>query len=363
MRTTSSGVHRVLTMRTPLFILLLATTQLGATDCGGGITRDPGFDLWCGDTLCAWKIERGEVRRSATWHEADSGVELLADAAAIEQFTPVDSHDGTCIRFELVSDVAESAQVELEVDIYGDGSVERTYPLPTTHWKPTSYLFAVQPPFTGIRFAIAKHGPGRAVVARMRAAVVDTGCDGVTPLDGGPAPLGALCDTGADCASATCVTASFFSVPRCAGCDPAGAACPGGQTCGLDEPGPADRDVPVACIAASAGELGEQCLRPTECASGLCTAGVCSACAANQGCACAPAYPHGPSLCDPGLGHGVSGAACANDDDCASQHCSGAPRRQCSDGRSCATDANCPVDISLVPGPCTTVGVQGGRCD
>src|SRR5215468_1920822 len=67
-------------------IAVAAAGQLGATDCGGGITRDPGFDLWCGDVLCAWKIERGEVLRVPTWNEGDAGVELVGPDAAIEQF-------------------------------------------------------------------------------------------------------------------------------------------------------------------------------------------------------------------------------------------------------------------------------------
>src|SRR5258706_5577644 len=93
-----------------LLIFVLAVAQLGASDCGCNVTRDPGFDLWCGEVLCAWKVERGTIRRVATWHPDDAGVELLGDAA-IEQFSPVDSADGTCIRFDLVSDVAENAEV------------------------------------------------------------------------------------------------------------------------------------------------------------------------------------------------------------------------------------------------------------
>src|SRR5215468_984946 len=124
-------------------IVAAAAGQLGATDCGGGITRDPGFDLWCGDALCAWKVERGDVRRVPTWHEADSGVKLVDPGTAIEQFTPVTSGDGTCIRFDLISNADETAQAELAVDIYGDGAVERTFEIPTAPWHPVSYEFAV----------------------------------------------------------------------------------------------------------------------------------------------------------------------------------------------------------------------------
>ena len=66
-----------------LFLLVVAS-QMGATKCGQ-VLRDPGFDLWCGDELCAWKVERGDVKRVATWHEADAGVELVGGDVAIEQ--------------------------------------------------------------------------------------------------------------------------------------------------------------------------------------------------------------------------------------------------------------------------------------
>ena len=347
-------------------IIVVAASQLGATDCGGGITRDPGFDLWCGDALCAWKIERGEVRRAATWHAEDVGVELLDADTAIEQFTPVDNRDGTCIRFDLISDVAEDAQVDLAIDIYGDGSAERTYPIPTAHWRPLSYQFVVRPPFTGIRFELAKHGPGRAVVARMRAVVVSEGCDGGVELVGGPAPLAALCMDSTDCASAICAR-DFFGTGRCAACDPAKATYGAGQVCGRADPGPPDRAVPIECVALGARAVGEQCLKNVECATGSCGFGVCSTCnpdaAACGATTCGQAYDHGPYLCGPGLGLAARGAPCVTAADCASGTCAGPERRQCLDGRACATDANCPVDPSLKPGPCVTVGVQGGSCD
>jgi hypothetical protein len=347
-------------------IAIAAASQLGATDCGGTITRDPGFDLWCGDSLCAWKLERGDVRRVPTWHAADSGVELVDAESVIEQFTPVDSRDGTCIKFDLIADVDDTAQVELGVDIYGDGSIERAYPIPTAHWKPLSYAFAVQPPFTGIRFDIARHGPGRAVVARMRAAVVTGGCDGITPLSGGAAPLGALCEAAGDCASGICATVDIFGGKRCTGCDPGNPACGAGETCGLDDPGPPERAVPIACVAAAGRALGEACLRDAECASATCAGAVCSTCRPDTSCgaaACGRAYDRGPYVCAAGGHIAARGAPCATSDDCASGACSGAPRRQCLDGRACATDANCPVDENLVPGPCSTVGVEGGSCD
>lgn len=346
-------------------VAVLAASQLGATDCNGGIIRDPGFDLWCGEALCAWKVEHGSVRRTATWHEADSGVELVDADTAIEQFTPVDHLDGTCIRFDLISDVAETAQAELAVDIYGDGAIERTFPIPTARWRPVSYAFAVKPPFTGIRFQIAKRGPGHAAVARMRATVSKDGCAGLPELDGGPAPLGALCGVAGDCASGICAINDFFATLRCSGCDPGHSTCGTGQACGFADPGPPERGVPIACVPAAARTTGEQCVTNAECASGTCVGRICSTCLAKVGCgavACAQSYPVGPYLCGAGAHAAQRGAPCGRNEDCASGACAGPPRLQCTDGRACATDANCPVDENLVPGPCTMVGVQGGSC-
>jgi hypothetical protein len=351
-------------------IAVVAASQLGATDCGGGITRDPGFDLWCGEELCAWKLERGSIHRVPTWHQDDAGVELLDPDTAIEQFTPVDSRDGTCIRFDLISDVAEGADVALVVDVYGDGSVERTFEIPAAHWRSVSYAFAVKPPFTGIRFEITKRSQvvgvrGRAAVARMRAVVDDDGCEGVAPLDGGPAPLGAVCEDGSECASGVCWF-DFFRSGRCTGCDPDAPACAADEVCGVAEPGPAERAVPLACVAAHARVLGEQCLGNNECATGICTFGRCSTCDDKTACGsttCLQSYVLGPFLCGGGLNLAERGAPCAADHDCASGACRGPLRQQCIDGRSCANDANCPVDFDLKPTTCAIVGIQGGTCD
>jgi len=62
-----------------------------------------------------------------------------------------------------------------------------------------------------------------------------------------------------------------------------------------------------------------------------------------------------------------SGEPCASDDDCASGTCDGTTRTQCTDGRTCASAANCPfggdeTQNGLQNGPCNAVGVQGGSC-
>jgi hypothetical protein len=352
-----------------LCVLAVAFAQVGATDCNGGIIRDPGYDLWCGNSLCAWKVVRGEVVPSSTWHSGDLGVWFTAPGTTIEQFTPVDSYDGTCIRFDLVGDVDETAQLELDVDVYGDGTIERSFVVPTTSWKPISFRFAVEPPFTGIRFEFTKSGPGEAVLARMHAQVLDAAeCADIAPIRGGPAPLGAICGTAADCASQIC---PVMFPPVCAGCDPLAPMCADGKVCGRDDPGPAERAVPLACVDAGARVLGEQCFTDAECATGVCELGVCSTCRTNGDCGgaqCGPSYSNGPPLyfgprvCRPGQHAGARGVPCGTDGDCASGTCLGAPRLQCSDGRSCASDSNCPVGFDLIPGTCSIVGVQGGTC-
>jgi hypothetical protein len=72
----------------------------------------------------------------------------------------------------------------------------------------------------------------------------------------------------------------------------------------------------------------------------------------------------GPDVCQPGAGAGAPGAPCGANADCASGTCSGAVFKVCNDGRACGSPADCPVvGDTLAPGPCSTVGIQGGTCD
>ena len=62
--------------------------------------------------MCAWKTERGDVQKVPTWNAGDPGVELVGNDVAIEQVSPVDSGDGSCLEFDLIADVDENAQVD-----------------------------------------------------------------------------------------------------------------------------------------------------------------------------------------------------------------------------------------------------------
>ncbi len=365
-------------MRIPtLFIAALAVSQMGNTDCGQAI-RDSGFDLWCGDQLCAWKLERGNIKRVPTWNQGDSGVELDGTDVAIEQLSPVDSGDGTCIEFTLVANVDTNADVELDIDVYGDGSIEHHERLPSASWKPLSYDLLIQAPYRGIRFELAKTGAGKAQLANIGAKTVDPAtCDGLAPIVPGPAPIGAYCNYNdqASCASGICSLEpdpeAFLDVTAaCSGCD-ADHPCTGNLVCGLHEPTSPVFWLSSGCVAPAAKELGERCNIDEECASASCVGGRCSLCdRANTGsagsCACAPSWTNGPSVCNPGAHTGPSGSPCGTDDDCASATCDGTPRKECEDGRPCGGALDCPFGIGsaapLQNGACITVGVQGGTC-
>lgn len=356
------------------FVVMLATigSQVGATDCGGPI-RDPGFDLWCGDSLCAWKTERGSIARVPTWHSADSGVELVGEDTAIEQLSPVNNHDSTCLTFDLVANIDDNAEVYLNVDVEGDGTLEMHERLPSSAWKKLTYSIAITAPFDGIRFELTKAGSGSAVLAEV-GATTDGSCDGLTPLDPGPRPDGGECNVAGDCASGICVP-TFFG-HTCAACDPALACTDPNDVCGLGVATSPILGVPLACVAKASVELGARCWANEECASSLCTNGTCSTCndttttcPTNQTCGeswddTRDFFPAaGPSVCGAHQFNVAAGQPCGSDDDCKSQHCIGTNRMQCPDGRDCASSADCPIDDTLASTECAIVGVQGGSCE
>lgn len=184
--------------RTSVFLICIASTQLGATDCGQ-VLEDPGFDLWCGEELCSWELARGEVRRAPTWHSADAGVELVGSDAAIWQRSPVESADGDCIHFELVANVGDDVEALLSVDVFGDGTIERSERLPASKWKPLSYNLRIKPPYDGIRFELSKRGDGIAVLGRIHAELAPGGCAGLPEIDGGPGPRVSCGDPSGSC--------------------------------------------------------------------------------------------------------------------------------------------------------------------
>ena len=358
---------------------LLAASQLGATDCGQ-VIRDPGFDVWCGESLCSWKLVRGDIEQVGTWTEGDSGVSFLGEDTAIQQVTPVNSSDGACIRFSMIADVAENAEVFLDIDVEADGTVERRERVGTTSWQKVTFLIYLAAPYDGIRFELAKRGLGHAVLANIGAELA-TDCTGLTRIEPEARPIGASCNNANDCDSELCVASgTTFPVASpfgtvCAGCDPSQVdACGSGEVCGVSDPLSPVLAVPMTCIPVASRELSEQCISDAECLSGLCArgesgAGVCSSCKTSAECGgatCGPSWlagSRGPNVCEPGAGAGTAGTACGSDVDCASGTCQGSDAHACDlDGRPCTTDFHCPTGSDLIPGTCNTVGVQGGTC-
>ena len=355
-------------MRAPIFALLLGTaafSQIGATDCGGDppIIVDPGFDLWCGDQLCAWHVDRGEIKKAATWHSEDAGVELLSADTAISQLSQTRAQ---CIEFSFIANVDPTVDLRLEADVFNDGSVEYSEHIPTARWQPLTYRLRFSRNPDGARFRFIKRGEGAAVLAQLEAKRV-TNCDGLPTITVAAAPNGYQCIQGSDCRSGSCVAGNDVGV--CADCRHPGVdtACVDNTVCSTVDPVEPNQEESYSCIATGSRELAERCHSNEECASQICTGQRCSTCGPSHVCeagqACAASVPgKGPYVCEAGKFAGTTGAACFTNADCASATCNGAVMRQCPDGRTCATTADCPSEGSEQHGPCVPVGVQGGTC-
>lgn len=357
-----------------------ALVSLGAvSSCEGDLIGDPSFDLWCGDTLCGWEVELGEVRPVATWHHADKGAELVGGIVAISQASDADDGAASCIRFSLTADVDAGAQLSIEVDFQDDGTVEVSHPMQSDDYREVTYTIATPERWEGVRFRVRKLGEARAVLGQVRAqAVDDVECPG-EPLPTTDLPQGAACDGDSQCASDICSTVPLVSsfgdpasLSTCGGCD-RDSDCAGDDICGLDW-GDDDYFGHRAC-AAPAGDrpLGVACSAEVECSSGTCADGQCATCAADADCGGGDCRRHDagtgdadpsimPRFCDPGDGLRVAGEACLADADCASGDCaSTTPASICNpDGRPCETDADCP--FTDLGGACVFIGPADGQC-
>jgi hypothetical protein len=343
-------------------VVVLAATQGGATSCGQ-IIDDQGFDLWCGEQLCRWELEKGAVQRAATWHDADSGVEMVGDDVAISQVTPVESADGHCVRVTMVADVEESAEVRLAVDVYGDGSVESDERIPTSDWRKLTYVLRMPDTYSGVRFRLSKRGSGRAVLANIGAEIViDEAC--TSPPISASRPDGAVCVQDSDCESGQCFEWLGGFDDICGGCDE-DADCIGLDLCTVGGISPGWLAVASSCMPPGSLDDGRRCLRDANCASGNCIDGRCGECRDATDCggaACLPAAAPVPARCDRGR---AAGATCFRGTDCDSGVCDGEPLLGCNGSldRECADDGDCPGELTDPENTtCATVGFAGGLC-
>ena len=391
-RTRMKGM-KTRTWSTVLFASVVFVTQSGYDACSGDILHDSGFDMWCGDSLCSWQVEKGDIHKVPTWNQADPGVEMVGDDVILSQTSDIDQGLAPCVQFDLVADIDPDAAVTLDMDLYGDGSVDYHQQIPTSDWAALTYVVKMPARYQGIVFRLRKQGGGHAVLAQIRARSLDE-CDGAAIAQ--PAqPLGSIClgqdDTGqvggqdAWCASGVCTPSepgNYFAW-ECSTCADDG-DCDQGQVCGVSSAGIIAALAPYsACVAAGSRVLGARCRGDGECATGICAEGVCSACrpggtecdGGGGSCARRTLGPSGqvddawgPYQCAPGTA--PSGAACLADGDCQSGACGGGTGSldTClDDGRACRNDGDCPPDVQSTLdghefGRCLSLGTAGGTC-
>lgn len=130
------------------------------------VIDDAGFQIWCGETLCAWRLEEGEIRRVPTWHEHDYAVELVGSPVRLSQAAEYGA--SSCVRIELIADVEQGAGVSVAIDRDGDGEVDWSAPVNRSGFRSMSW--DVRPGSSADAvFYLRKVGEGRAVVAQLRA--------------------------------------------------------------------------------------------------------------------------------------------------------------------------------------------------
>jgi hypothetical protein len=173
-------------LRPCLFIAALGSAGFGP--CGSSVLGNTGFDLWCGEELCAWTVEAGEVERVPTWHDRDYAADLIGDDVVLTQRAEVDS--GACggllfgpppspdqpLTLSLLANVESGATITFEVDYDEDGTVEYSqsisafgpewvadggtlYPPPRRDPASAAPRFAL--------FRLQKQGSARALIAQI----------------------------------------------------------------------------------------------------------------------------------------------------------------------------------------------------
>jgi len=148
---------------TLLVSLMMCLASVAA--CETDLVDDPGFQLWCGEELCAWDLEEGEIRKVPTWHTHDYGVDLVGAPVLLSQGA---RSSASCVRIEVTSKVEAGAMVTVEVDADGDGDVDLTVPVGgSERFVSRVHDVELDVSIEGV-FYLRKSGQGEAVVARLR---------------------------------------------------------------------------------------------------------------------------------------------------------------------------------------------------
>ena len=119
---------------------------------------------------------------------------IFEDAQGKFQHSLLDT-GGACLlvsQFTLLANIDANAVVDLNLDVFNNGTFEHTQRLPIAKWEPLAYRIVIGQPFAGVRFQLAKSGSGTAQLANIGARLADN-CDGLPVIAPGLAPLGSPC--------------------------------------------------------------------------------------------------------------------------------------------------------------------------
>jgi hypothetical protein len=282
--------------RASLLALAAASlTALGA-DCDGNVVQDPTFRDWCGDTLCAWKLDSGAIQRVPTWNEDDFGVSFTQMGTEISQVTS--ENQATCLVFTTTADMDPASDMVILVDFNNDGTIDFKGQLGATDWRQVQTEITAPPKYDGITFHILKQGTGTAVLAEMRV-VSASGC--TAPPTISPLFLGEGCTADSQCSSGLICVSGL-----CSQCDPSSSTtCANGAACGstilqANQCGPGQ----------GLGQAGDPCAIDADCQSGSCSGAFIQSLATifdagDLGC------PTGNPPCAPGVALDGGDGACA----------------------------------------------------
>jgi hypothetical protein len=295
-----------------LAVLAIGLAGLG-DDCDGDVLNDSTFRDWCGDTLCSWTLDSGQIARVPTWDANDFGVSFLdsPDGKPTEISQVTSENSATCLLFTSVGDIDPAAMMSLWLDFDNDGTIDSKTALGATQWQRVQAEITAPAHYNGITFYLRKDGTGTAILAEMRVQST-TGCT-ATPVTLSGLALGEPCSGDLQCASQVC---DVQGAGVCSQCTPSSDASP--HPCA---PG-------VRCVQ-----------REIDLAAAL------------------------PLQCGPHQGLGLPGAPCIGGDDCKSGSCMGASTIP--PGGPDAGDAGaCDLDAGDAgPYNCFEYSVHGGTCN
>lgn len=281
---------------------------LGVIACDD-VIQDPTFRQWCGDTLCAWTLEAGHIRKAPTWTDKDYGVEFVDTPTRISQSV---TDSPTCLKFSTIGDLDLSAELTVEVDFDRDGTVDVTQAVPSAQWTEVETLVPAPKVYSGFTLTIDKKGNGRAVLAQMR---VQSSTD-------------------------------------CSGPGPALTKLPIGDRCSMTNPSAAQCETGICCVGVCSECCSDEDCRVKSADGG--DAGAAGRCGTQPVAAPLSGLP---GQCGPGDHRHPSGAPCLVNDDCASGACDGAIIH----GVTGALEGDASPCDTLTTG-CFPQAVAGGHC-